>query len=82
MTAEDVANYVPEEEDKRSEKDWAAMSLADLRAEWERGPRFEKPPYPVDQNRYRRLTRVRSEIIGRTKAKAPDGLTYGKGKAS
>lgn len=78
MTAEDVANYVPEEPDKRSEQDWAAMSLEDLRAEWERGPRFEKPPYPVDQNRYRRLTRVRSEIVGRSKAKPPDGLTYGK----
>jgi hypothetical protein len=81
VTIEDVANYVPEEEDKRSEQDWLAMSLEDLRAEWERGPRFEKPPYPVDQNRYRRLTRVRSEIYARTNGKAPDGVTYGKGKA-
>lgn len=80
MTQEEKDAYVPEAEDKRTEHDWMAMSLKDLKAEWARGPHFEKPPYPVDRNRYKRMTRVRSEILARTAARPPDGVTYGAGK--
>lgn len=83
MTKAEVDSYVPEEPDKRTPEQWEAMSLAELRAEWRAQPVFEAPPYPVDRNRFARLTRVRSEIMGRLNTRPPDGLTWGaKGKAS
>lgn len=83
MTRQDVEKYVPEPEDKRTQADFAGMSLEELVAEWNSQPRFPLgPPYPVDRNRYARLTKVRSEIFARSVAKPPDGVTYGAGKAA
>jgi hypothetical protein len=82
MTRQDVEDYVQEAEDKRTQADWDALSLEDLMAEWNSQPRFPLgPPYPVDRSRYRRLTKVRSEIAARQGRKPPDGVTYGRGKA-
>lgn len=77
MTVEDVRNYVPESADKRTQADWDAMSLEDLRAEWERGPKFSRPPYPKDRNRFDRLSKVQSEIAVRLNTRPPDGVTHG-----
>ena len=81
MTRQDVEDYVPEPEDKRTLKDFARMSDAELLLEWNSRPQFPLgPPYPVDRNRYARLTRVRSEIFARASGKPADGLTYGAAK--
>lgn len=80
MTQAEKDSYVPEGPDKRTQDEWDKMTLAELRAEWDRGPRFTEPPCPVDQNRFRRLTTVRAEITRRLHTKPPDGVTHGKGK--
>lgn len=66
----------------RSDAEWAALSLEQLRAEWDARPKPKGPPYKVDREQYRRLTRVRSEIFARMSGKPPDGVTFGKGGRS
>lgn len=69
-----------EDADQRTQKDWDAMSVAALQAEWEARPRFDRPPYPRDRNRFNRLTKVRSELFARLHTTPPDGVTFGTGK--
>jgi hypothetical protein len=59
----------------RSEAQWAALSGAELAAEWD-APRPEK----LSREDFRRLARVRSEMFARGSFRPPDGVTYGAAK--
>jgi len=63
----------------RTSAEWEALSLEELRAEWDARPPAVEPPYEKSRESYSRLTRVRSEIFARLNTKPPGG-THGAGK--